>query len=131
MTLPAASFCRRPLPTTACRCRHACHWGNRPCQSGGKSPAEPGFLWQLEQPWQVPPHPRIGGGGYPVWLTGRAGPSHFSIIPRPPYHPKYDPIEYKICKVFEIKKLWLKKDEQWDESTQAGDFDCCYSDQNI
>ena len=72
------------------------------------------FLWQLEQPWQVPPHPRIGGGGYPVWLTGRAGPSHFSIIPRPPYHPKYDPIEYKICKVIEIKKLWLKKDEQWD-----------------
>jgi hypothetical protein len=54
-----------------------------PADLDTKARAELGFLWQLEQPWQVPPHPRIGGGGYPVWLTGRAGPSHFSIILKP------------------------------------------------
>ena len=30
-------------------------------------------------------------------VTGRIGPSQFSIVPRPPYQPKYGPIEYKIC----------------------------------
>ncbi len=28
------------------------------------------------------------------------------------YHPKYGPIEYKICEVME--KIWLKKEENWD-----------------
>ena len=30
-------------------------------------------------------------------VTGRDGPCQFSIVPRPPYQPKYGPIEYKIC----------------------------------
>ena len=45
-------------------------------------------------------------------MTGRVGPSNFSIVPRPPYHPKYGPIEYKICEV--MGKIWLKKEEDWD-----------------
>ncbi len=45
-------------------------------------------------------------------VTGRVGPTNFSIVPRPPYHPKYSPIEYKICKV--MGKIWLKKEEDWD-----------------
>ena len=34
-------------------------------------------------------------------VANRVGPSNFSIIPWPPYHPKYGPIEYKICEVME------------------------------
>jgi hypothetical protein len=34
-------------------------------------------------------------------VANRVGPSNFSIIPQPPYHPKYGPIEYKICEVME------------------------------
>ena len=45
-------------------------------------------------------------------VTGCVGPSSFSIVPRPPYHPKYGPIEYKICEVME--KIRLKKEEDWD-----------------
>jgi transposase len=45
-------------------------------------------------------------------VTGRVGPSNFSSVPRPLYHPKYSPIEYKICEVME--KIWLKKEENWD-----------------
>lgn len=30
-------------------------------------------------------------------VTGRTGPCRFTIVPRPPYQPKYGPIEYKIC----------------------------------
>jgi hypothetical protein len=45
-------------------------------------------------------------------VTGRAGPSNFSIVRRPPYHPKYGPIKYKICEV--MGKIWLKKEEDWD-----------------
>jgi hypothetical protein len=30
-------------------------------------------------------------------VEGRHGPCRFSILPRPPYQPKYGPIEYKIC----------------------------------
>lgn len=30
-------------------------------------------------------------------VENRVGPCTFSIIPRPPYQPKYGPIEYKIC----------------------------------
>ena len=44
-------------------------------------------------------------------VTGRVGPSNFSIVLRPPYHPKYGPIEYKICEVME--KIRLKKEENW------------------
>ena len=35
-------------------------------------------------------------------VTGREGPRQFSIIARPQYHPKYGPIEYKICEVTSI-----------------------------
>ena len=45
-------------------------------------------------------------------VMGCVGPSSFSIVPRPPYHPKYGPIEYKICEVME--KIRLKKEEDWD-----------------
>ena len=44
-------------------------------------------------------------------VTNRFGPSQFSIVARPPYHPKYGPIEYKICEVME--KIRLKKEEDW------------------
>ena len=30
-------------------------------------------------------------------IEGRAGPTRFSILPRPAYQPKLGPIEYKIC----------------------------------
>jgi hypothetical protein len=30
----------------------------------------------------------------------------------PLYHPKYGPIEYKICEVME--KIWLKNEDHWD-----------------
>ena len=42
-------------------------------------------------------------------LVNHVGPSNFSIVPRPPYHPKYGPIENKIWKV--VEKIWLKKEE--------------------
>jgi len=45
-------------------------------------------------------------------VTNRVGPSNFSIVSRPPYHPKYGPIEYKICEVME--RIWLKKEDDWD-----------------
>lgn len=45
-------------------------------------------------------------------VTGRAGPRRFSIIARPQYHPKYAPIEYKICDV--TQKVALEKVEDWD-----------------
>lgn len=45
-------------------------------------------------------------------MTGRAGPRRFSIIARPQYHPKYAPIEYKICDV--TQKVALEKVEDWD-----------------
>jgi hypothetical protein len=34
----------------------------------------------------------------------RAGPWEFSIVRRPPYHPEYGPIEYKICDLCEQKR---------------------------
>ena len=45
-------------------------------------------------------------------VTGRVGPSNFSIVPQPPYHPEYGPIEYKICVLME--KIWLKKEDNWE-----------------
>jgi hypothetical protein len=33
-------------------------------------------------------------------------------VARPPYHPKYGPIEYKICEAME--KIRLKKEDDWD-----------------
>jgi hypothetical protein len=44
-------------------------------------------------------------------VTARVGPSHFTIFLWPPSHPKYGPIEYKICKVME--KIWLKRKSDW------------------
>jgi hypothetical protein len=44
-------------------------------------------------------------------VTNRDGLSQISILPRPPHHPKYGPIEYKICEVME--KIRLKKVEDW------------------
>ena len=32
-------------------------------------------------------------------------------VPRPPYHPKYGPIEYNICEVME--RIRLKKEDDW------------------
>jgi hypothetical protein len=45
-------------------------------------------------------------------VTARAGPCHFYIVPRPPYHPKFGPIEYKICDNTQQIKLKTKPD--WD-----------------
>ena len=45
-------------------------------------------------------------------VTGRMGPCQFTIVPRPPYQPKYGPIEYKICDLTdEVRK---KKTGEWD-----------------
>ena len=44
-------------------------------------------------------------------VTGREGPRRFSIIARPQYHPKYGPIEYKICEVKSI--LRKRKEPHW------------------
>lgn len=44
-------------------------------------------------------------------VTGRAGPCTFSIVARPQYHPKFGPIEYKICDLTE--KIRLEKEEDW------------------
>jgi hypothetical protein len=45
-------------------------------------------------------------------VTGGVGPSNFSIVPQPPYHPKHCPIKCKICEVME--KIRLKKEDNWD-----------------
>ena len=48
-------------------------------------------------------------------VTGRDGPRRFSIIARPQYHPKYGPIEYKICEVTSI--LRKRKKLHWTMQT--------------
>jgi hypothetical protein len=45
-------------------------------------------------------------------VTIRAGPHCFYIVPRPPYHPKFGPIEYKICDITQQIKLETRPD--WD-----------------
>ena len=45
-------------------------------------------------------------------VTARAGPRRFYIVPRPPYHPKFGPIEYKICDITQQIKLETQPD--WD-----------------
>ncbi len=40
----------------------------------------------------------------------RAGPLEFSIVPRPPYHLEFGPIEYKICNLCEQIQLQKRKD---------------------
>jgi hypothetical protein len=40
-------------------------------------------------------------------VTGRAGPRQFSIVARPQYHPKFGPIEYKIC---ELKNIFTHEE---------------------
>lgn len=44
-------------------------------------------------------------------VTGREGPCQFTIVPRPPYQPKYGPIEYKICDL--THDVRYKKESQW------------------
>jgi len=44
-------------------------------------------------------------------VTGREDPRRFSIIARPQYHPKYGPIEYKICALTSI--LRKRKEPHW------------------
>jgi hypothetical protein len=45
-------------------------------------------------------------------VTARAGPRRFYIVPRPPYHPKFGPIKYKICDI--TQQIKLKTDPDWD-----------------
>ena len=45
-------------------------------------------------------------------VTARAGLRRFYIVPRPPYHPKFGPIEYKICDI--TQQIKLKTDPDWD-----------------
>ena len=45
-------------------------------------------------------------------VYGRNGPYRFTIVPRPPYQPKWGPIEYKICDL--TNAIRLVKDETWD-----------------
>jgi len=44
-------------------------------------------------------------------VTGCDGPCQFSIVARPQYHPKFGPIEYKICELTNI--LWMRKQLNW------------------
>ena len=44
-------------------------------------------------------------------VNERAGSRQFSILARPPYHPKYGPIEYKICDV--ISRTMVLKQKHW------------------
>jgi hypothetical protein len=44
-------------------------------------------------------------------VTGCAGPRQFSIVACPQYHPKFGPIEYKICELTNI--LRMKKEPTW------------------
>ena len=48
-------------------------------------------------------------------VTGRKGPRWFSIVARLQYHPKYGPIEYKICEVTSI--LRKRKEPHWTMQT--------------
>ena len=45
-------------------------------------------------------------------VVGRPGPRNFTILPRPQYHPKYGPIEYKICDL--MARIILAKQHNWD-----------------
>lgn len=45
-------------------------------------------------------------------VTARQGPCQFSIVPRPPYQPKYGPIEYKICDL--THEVSMNKHSTWD-----------------
>ena len=45
-------------------------------------------------------------------VTSCDGTRNLLIVPWPPYHPKYGPIKYKICKVME--RIRLRKEENWD-----------------
>jgi len=49
-------------------------------------------------------------------VTNCAGPRRFSIVPRPQYHPKFGPIEYKICEV--TLRIKLKKEGDMDDLEQ-------------
>ncbi len=42
----------------------------------------------------------------------RAGPRRFYIVLRPPYHPKFGPIEYKICDM--TQQIKPKTEPDWD-----------------
>jgi hypothetical protein len=44
-------------------------------------------------------------------VTGRDSPCQFSIVARPQYHPKFGPIEYKICELTNI--LRMRKQSNW------------------
>jgi hypothetical protein len=44
-------------------------------------------------------------------VRGREGPCQFSIVARPQYHPKFGPIEYKICDL--MARIILKKQHYW------------------
>ena len=43
-------------------------------------------------------------------VEGRPGPQWFSTCPRPPYQPKYGPVEYKICDVIQDMKLKAREE---------------------
>ena len=45
-------------------------------------------------------------------VTAHVGPHCFYIVSRPPYHPKFGPIEYKICDIAQQIKLETRPD--WD-----------------
>jgi hypothetical protein len=48
-------------------------------------------------------------------VTGRDGPCRFSIVARPQYHPKFGPIEYKICELTNIHRM--RKQPNWTMQT--------------
>ena len=44
-------------------------------------------------------------------VKGRQGPTVFSFVPRPPYQPKYGPIEYAICDL--VGHLAIEAQANW------------------
>jgi hypothetical protein len=48
-------------------------------------------------------------------LYGHIGDCRFTSVPRPPYQPKYGPIEYKICDL--VHQLQIESKPEWDTAT--------------
>ena len=51
-------------------------------------------------------------------VEGREGPRHFSCVARPPYQPKYGPIEYKICDI--VQAIKLRSSKKLDDGSLGG-----------
>ncbi|GKY93367.1 hypothetical protein MPSEU_000304300 [Mayamaea pseudoterrestris] len=82
------------------------------CENSGLAvDADRVFLWD-----------NLAAHGAPVvyqTVVGRALPQRFRILPRPPYMPKYGPIEYAFCEVIARLKLLSRPDWNVQQLEQA------------